>query len=203
MQYMVKNPGLIPSMKTLREGDIGRKREMIRDILEGCWESCIMPDPDTEEPFVANAIIANPPSFAHIHCAEALGIPLHIIFTMPWTPTRAYSHPLANVRNSSTDPRMGNYVSYGMVQLLTWNGYYHHPLASHVFLSLTDHLYSIGDVVQKWRRSIDLEPLPASEAPFIMESLEIPHTYCWSPALVPKPRDWGKHIGELFAQSLP
>ena len=32
-------------------------------------------------PFVANAIIANPPSFAHIHCAEKLGIPLHIMFT--------------------------------------------------------------------------------------------------------------------------
>jgi hypothetical protein len=32
-------------------------------------------------PFVADCIIANPPSFAHIHCAERLGIPLHIMFT--------------------------------------------------------------------------------------------------------------------------
>jgi hypothetical protein len=32
-------------------------------------------------PFVAHAIIANPPSFAHIHCAEKLGIPLHLMFT--------------------------------------------------------------------------------------------------------------------------
>jgi sterol 3beta-glucosyltransferase len=32
-------------------------------------------------PFVADAIIANPPSFAHIHCAEKLRIPLHIMFT--------------------------------------------------------------------------------------------------------------------------
>jgi UDP:flavonoid glycosyltransferase YjiC (YdhE family) len=33
------------------------------------------------KPFVADCIIANPPSFAHIHCAERLGIPLHIMFT--------------------------------------------------------------------------------------------------------------------------
>lgn len=32
-------------------------------------------------PFVADCIIANPPSFAHIHIAERLGIPLHIMFT--------------------------------------------------------------------------------------------------------------------------
>jgi hypothetical protein len=53
----------------------------------------------------------------------------------------------------------------------------------------------IGDIVQKWRDTLDLEPLPLSEAPFLMETLQIPFTYCWSPALVPKPRDWGRHIG--------
>ena len=31
-------------------------------------------------PFVADAIISNPVSYAHIHCAEALGIPLHLMF---------------------------------------------------------------------------------------------------------------------------
>jgi hypothetical protein len=119
---MVKNPGLIPRMKALRQGDLGKNRAMIREILDGCWASCLSPSEDGE-PFVANAIIANPPSFAHIHCAQALGIPLHIMFTMPWTPTRAFPHPLANISNKSTDPKLANYISYGMVQLLTWNGY--------------------------------------------------------------------------------
>ena len=32
-------------------------------------------------PFVADAIIANPPSFAPAHIAEKLGIPLHMMFT--------------------------------------------------------------------------------------------------------------------------
>lgn len=34
-----------------------------------------------DKPFVADAIIANPPSFAHIHCAEKLGIPLYLMYT--------------------------------------------------------------------------------------------------------------------------
>ena len=37
----------------------------------------------------ADAIIANPISYAHVHVADALGIPLHILFTMPWTATKA------------------------------------------------------------------------------------------------------------------
>jgi hypothetical protein len=37
----------------------------------------------------ADALIANPISYAHVHVADALGIPLHILFTMPWTATQA------------------------------------------------------------------------------------------------------------------
>lgn len=98
MAYMVKNPGLIPSMKSLRAGDIQRKRDMIGEILNGCWKSCIDRDLKSQRPFVCDAIIANPPSFAHIHCAQALGVPLHLMFTMPWSSTRAFPHPLANCK---------------------------------------------------------------------------------------------------------
>ena len=34
------------------------------------------------------AIISNPPTYGHIHCAEKLGVPLHMFFTMPWSPTK-------------------------------------------------------------------------------------------------------------------
>jgi UDP:flavonoid glycosyltransferase YjiC (YdhE family) len=122
MAYMVKNPGLIPSMKSLREGDIQRKRAMILQLLQGCWKSCIENDPHTEQPFVADAIIANPPSFAHVHCAQALGIPLHLMFTMPWSRTRAFPHPLANFKASEISPAVINYASYGIVEWLTWQG---------------------------------------------------------------------------------
>lgn len=98
MAYMVKNPGLLPGLKAIRSGDIQRRRREMREIFNGCWKSCfekgdgtyihqIKEDPWSEtldyrrRPFVADAIIANPPSLAHIHCAQRLGIPLHIIFT--------------------------------------------------------------------------------------------------------------------------
>ncbi|KXG52090.1 Glycosyl transferase, family 28 [Penicillium griseofulvum] len=174
MAFMVKNPGLIPQMKTLRDGEVQRKQDMVATMLDGCWRSCIEDDPITKEPFVADAIIANPPSFAHVHCAQALGIPVHLMFTMPWSSTKAFPHPLANLNSSSMDPRTANWVSYGVVEWLTWQG--------------------LGDVINRWRISIDLEPIPATEGPRLAETLKIPYTYCWSPALVPKPRDWPAHI---------
>lgn len=111
MAFMVKNPGLMPGWDTLRSGDVGMRRKAIAEMIHGCWRSCFeagdgsgvaVTDATVEEwmttddtnpmsadaaaaaksrPFVADCIIANPPSFAHVHCAERLGIPLHIMFT--------------------------------------------------------------------------------------------------------------------------
>lgn len=107
MAFMVKNPGLMPGMDSLRSGDVGKRRKAMYEIVQGCWRSCIevgdgtgtratdenldyrssldsgisMDNDSSTKPFVADAIIANPPSFAHIHCAEKLGIPLHLMFT--------------------------------------------------------------------------------------------------------------------------
>lgn len=122
MTYMVKNPGLIPSMESLLAGDIQRKRIMVREMLRGCWRSCIDPDMHTQVPFVADAIIANPPSLAHVHCAQALSIPVHLMFTMPWSSTKAFPHPLANMSSGNADESLKNYVSYGVVDWLTWQG---------------------------------------------------------------------------------
>jgi hypothetical protein len=122
MSYMVRNPGLIPSIKTLRAGEIRKKRASMAEILNGCWDSCLKPDPNDMKPFVADAIIANPPSFAHVHCAQALGIPVHLMFTMPWTSTRTFHHPLANLKYSGNDPSLGNLISYYFVEWMTWQG---------------------------------------------------------------------------------
>jgi hypothetical protein len=105
MAFMVKNPGLMPGLDALKSGEISRRRKSIEEILFGCWRSCIeagnglgpaipqhpadepvdetyrMPGNPEARPFVADAIIANPPSFAHIHIAEKLGIPMHMMFT--------------------------------------------------------------------------------------------------------------------------
>lgn len=45
----------------------------------------------------AEAVIANPVCYGHEHCAEALGVPLHMVFTMPWSPTGEFAHPMARI----------------------------------------------------------------------------------------------------------
>lgn len=104
MAFMVKNPGLMPGFDSLRAGDVGKRRKEVAEYLRGCWRSCfetgdgfgMEATDDTIEdwtahhptednylvkPFVADCIIANPPSFAGIHCAEKMGIPLHGTYT--------------------------------------------------------------------------------------------------------------------------
>ncbi|EXK27256.1 hypothetical protein FOMG_16318 [Fusarium oxysporum f. sp. melonis 26406] len=178
MAYMVKNPGLIPSVSSLMAGDISRKQDMVEEMLDKFWLSCIEPDPISGVPFIAEAIISNPPSFAHIHLAEALGIPLHLMFTMPYSPTQAFPHPLANIKQSNLDPKLTNYLSYGMVETLTWQGQ-----------------RSLGDIINHWRRkSLNLDPISSTTATSMLSDQEVPYTYCWSPALVPKPADWPPYI---------
>jgi Glycosyltransferase family 28 N-terminal domain len=84
MAFMVKNPGMIPTMETLKKGEVGRRRDQMAEMFEGFWRACINATDDEKDvsnmkmmgekaPFIADAIIANPPSFAHVHIAERLG----------------------------------------------------------------------------------------------------------------------------------
>lgn len=57
-------------------------------------------------------------------------------------------------------------------------------------------LHRIGDLVNKFRgSSLGLSPLSIRTGPGLADTLKIPWTYCMSPALVPKPKDWKQHIG--------
>lgn len=183
MAFIVQNPGLLPSMETLLKGDIQKRRQGIREVLDGCWRSCIeagngMPEREwrASKPFVADAIIANPPSFAHLHCAERLGVPVHLMFTcvarvlvlktranvdsMPWSPTQVYSHPLANVSTSGIDKSTTNRLSYTLMEIITWQG--------------------IGDIVNSFRHhTLGLERIDSTWAPEMISRLRIPHTYLW------------------------
>lgn len=198
MAFMVKNPGLMPGFDTLRNGDVGKRRKEIGTMIRGCWRSCFetgdgtgpaASDQTTEEwsneganrvenaakPFVADAIIANPPSFAHVHVAEKLGIPLHVMFTMPYSPTQAFPHPLANIQSTNADKNLTNFISYALVEMLTWQG--------------------LGDLINRFRSKVlGLDDISLMRAPGMLQRMRVPHTYCWSPALIPKPKDWGQHI---------
>lgn len=135
MAYMVKNPGLLPNRESVKAGDIGKRREEMWQIMNGAWRSCIeagngmgerVKAANVRNPkdlFLADVIIANPPSMAHIHCAEKLGIPLHMVFTMPWSPTETFSHPLAAMNYGNADAKTANYLSFVMMEMLTWQGY--------------------------------------------------------------------------------
>lgn len=129
MAFMVKNPGLMPSASTIRAGEIGKKRDAMFEMFQGFWRACInATDEEPNEgnrkmmkdkhPFVADAIIANPPSFAHIHCAERLGIPLHLMFTFPYSPTQQFPHPLANIKRTNVDTNYTNFISYPLVEMM-------------------------------------------------------------------------------------
>ncbi|CAK7263444.1 hypothetical protein SEPCBS57363_000561 [Sporothrix epigloea] len=186
MAFMVKNPGMIPSLSSMRSGDIGRRRDAMAEMFDGFWRACVnaTDDPNDiqnlsllgdKEPFIADAIIANPPSYVHVHCAEALGIPLHIMFTFPYTPTQAFPHPLANVKKSNVDPGYTNFISYPLIDMMVWQG--------------------LGDLVNNFRvNTLDLEPISLLWAPSAIYRMHVPFTYLWSPGLIPKPSDWGPEI---------
>lgn len=117
MQFMVKNSGIIPSISSIAAGDLTKSRQILTQILASTWPACIEVDDETGRSFTAEAIIANPPSFGHIHCAQKLRIPLHIMFTMPWSPTTAFPHPLVHVDYSKAAVERVNMLSYTVIEM--------------------------------------------------------------------------------------
>ncbi|KAF3020893.1 hypothetical protein E8E15_008711 [Penicillium rubens] len=201
MAFMVKNPSLLPAFSTIRSGAIQKRRREMKEIIYGCWKSCIETGDGTDlhqikedlwsdtvdyrrRPFVADAIIANPPSLGHIHCAQRLGIPLHMMFTMPWSATQSFPHPLAVLHQQDCKPTVANLVSYTVVDMMIWEG--------------------LGDLVNSWRKKcLALDPLDSITAPNLPARLGVPFSYLWSPALLPKPRDWADHIDICGFSVLP
>jgi sterol 3beta-glucosyltransferase len=95
---------LLPGRESLTNGDIPKKQKMVKEVrsarprgayfVEGRTDipvcpqmlhrflrSIYYPDEQTGRSFAADAIIANPPSFAHVHIAEMTGLPLVISFS--------------------------------------------------------------------------------------------------------------------------
>lgn len=162
--YMARNKGLIPSAP----GEISIQRKQLKAIIESLLPACTEPDLKNGKPFRAQAIIANPPAYGHAHVAEALGVPLHMFFTMPWTPTSEFPSPLARVPQSA-----GYWLSYIVVDLLIWWG--------------------IRGYINDFRKKLNLAPI----AYFSMYRGSISHFptgYMWSPHVVSKPSDWGSLV---------
>ncbi|XP_020971716.1 sterol 3-beta-glucosyltransferase UGT80A2 isoform X1 [Arachis ipaensis] len=163
--YMVKNKGFLPSGPS----EIPVQRNQMKEIINSLLPACKDPDIDSGVPFKADAIIANPPAYGHTHVAEALKIPVHIFFTMPWTPTSEFPHPLSRVKQQA-----GYRLSYQIVDSLIWLG--------------------IRDMINDLRKKkLKLRPVTYLSGSQGSDS-DVPHAYIWSPHLVPKPKDWGPKI---------
>ena len=123
-------------------------------------------------PFLADAIISNPPTFGHIHCAEALEIPLHMFFTMPWTPTVEFCHPMATTLAGLP---VENFLSYKVMANITWIG--------------------LRPIINSFRKNIlNLKPIQTGEnGGDLLDTNEIPFSYTWSPTLVARPKDWHRN----------
>ncbi|XP_059660237.1 sterol 3-beta-glucosyltransferase UGT80A2 isoform X2 [Cornus florida] len=164
-EYMVKNKGFLPSGPS----EIPIQRNQMKEIIYSLLPACKDPDADSGIAFKADAIIANPPAYGHIHVAEALKVPIHIFFTMPWTPTSEFPHPLSRVKQSA-----GYRLSYQIVDSLIWLG--------------------IRDMINDVRKKkLKLRPVTYLSGSQGSES-DVPHGYIWSPHLVPKPKDWGPKV---------
>ncbi|KAJ1438435.1 UDP-glucuronosyl/UDP-glucosyltransferase [Sesbania bispinosa] len=166
--YMVRNKGLIPSGPT----EISIQRKQLKAIIDSLLPACTGPDLETGVPFRAQAIISNPTACGHVHVAEALGVPLHIFFTMPWTPTYEFPHPLARVPQSAGYWLFQHFLaaiqlSYIIVDLLIWWG--------------------IRGIINDFRkRKLKLAPI-AYFSMYHGSTSHLPTAYMWSPHVVPKP----------------
>jgi hypothetical protein len=79
---------------------------------------------------------------------------------MPYSPTEAFPHPLANIRSSDLAIGITNRLSYALIERLTWHG--------------------LGDLINKFREEkLGLTPLNLMWATGLLTRQKIPYTYCW------------------------
>ncbi|XP_042008077.1 sterol 3-beta-glucosyltransferase UGT80B1-like isoform X2 [Salvia splendens] len=148
--------------------DIATQLKQLMAVMESLLEACTHPDPITGDSFRAQAIIANPPAYGRVDVAEALGVPLHIFFTVPWTPTCAFPHPFI----PHISHRAGYWLSYVIVDILIWWG-------------LRGHLNKLR------KNKLNLSPINGLLDTNQVSISHLPTTYMWSPRVLPKPNDWG------------
>ncbi|RDX81109.1 Sterol 3-beta-glucosyltransferase UGT80A2, partial [Mucuna pruriens] len=177
---MVKNKGFLPSGPS----EIHTQRNQIKAIINTLLPACKSCYPDSNAPFEADAIIANPPAYGHTHVAEYLNVPLHIFFTMPWTPTSEFPHPLSRVKQS---------IGYRVSSMLS---FCFGLRVSQLSYQIVDALIWLGirDLINEFRKKkLKLKPITYLSGSYT-HPIDVPHGYIWSPHLVPKPRDWGQNI---------
>jgi sterol 3beta-glucosyltransferase len=171
-EWMVQTGGSIWG-EAMHPELVPEKTAMVLDMMRSSWPAATMADPlDAEaKPFVADAIISNPPVMGHIHVAEALGVPCHIMFPQPWYyGTKNFPHPMAGLEY--VEGRQRNMASYAVFETLMWSNFQHQ--------------------INTWRfRTLHLPHIYAyANSTNLVKAAKLPFSAMWSPAFVPKPDDW-------------
>ena len=183
-------------LKLALNPDTTKKLIVCRAMISGCLGACTAPDPNdpNAEPFHADVIMANPMCLGHIHCAEALGVPLHLFFPNPWVATKEYPHSFSGWGYPSKPTpnegigyewvkRSAHFLSYRLVDGVLW----------HTFLPY------VNDVRARARlRTLRLGNFFGGT---ILSEAEVPFSQMWSPSLSARPSDWPKQcdvVGFFF-----
>ena len=184
-QFMVVSRGQFLSPSSPLLSNLSVYLEAMKEIIESTWKACTLPDPECPEEgtFSPHAIISNPVAWGHIHCAEALSVPLHIMFPQPWVPTKAMPHPLSCLPYSSKSQwSTENLLSYSLFDRLAWLG-----------LESTINSFRVN--------SLGLSPLGVGDGGFDLTNLrKVPYACMWSAALLPTPKDyppWVDVVGSM------
>ncbi|KAH9125057.1 hypothetical protein AeMF1_004274 [Aphanomyces euteiches] len=182
--YMVKTGGhMIPLKYELLTKDTPRNIHMLEEITYSTWPAVTAADPEGSDAglpvFQAHAIISNPVTYGHIHVAEKLGIPLHIMFPQPWVPTQEFPHPLSNLPYKGKREKR-NYLSYSMVDALMWQG--------------------TEGMINRFRTEVlGLRKIrKGNHGRSLVLDWKIPHSFMWSEHLVPSPPDWDPALYDVI-----
>lgn len=158
MRFMVEYKLFVYS---LIKGEKSLVNQFFRNLFESQWQVC--------KRFRPQIILENPPSMAGIHISERMKVPLIECFTMPWSRTKDFAHPL--IPPSSLFGKTYNYYSHVMVSYELW--------------------YTFRRIINHFRtRTLGLQRLSIWKGPNLQRDRKTVHLYCYSPSVLPKPEDW-------------
>ncbi|HEX8075466.1 MAG TPA: glycosyltransferase, partial [Thermoleophilaceae bacterium] len=142
-----------------------RAAALLEEQWDGIAADCMAASAD------ADAMLFNAQGHAAYHIAQRQGIPAIGALYLPVSSTREFPHPLV-APGSRSMGRAGNALTYLVGEQMLWQ--------------------VMRKPVQRWRRqALGLEPLGAGGIIRAIERERLPIVYGFSPAVVPRPSDWG------------
>jgi UDP:flavonoid glycosyltransferase YjiC (YdhE family) len=142
-----------------------RSAALLEEHWDGIAADCVEACADSD------ALIFNAQGHPAYHIAEKRGIPAIGALYLPVSRTREFPHPFVAPGLRSLG-RAGNALTYLLGEQMIWQ--------------------LMRKPVQRWRQqTLGLDPMPAGGIMRVLERQHQPVVYGFSPAVVPRPADWG------------